>query len=286
MSSTTTRRPSPAAERSRVGQGWAVTACVVLVVLSFVSVMLYVVITQVVLPSRVEVMVGVAVWFHMMVGPVTLLGLAAASLRRLAVSIVAIVVGLAHGAALLVLMFLVVADLSVSASVLSPGTIGLSVVAVALTTAGAVFALFHPSRRLPGTAVIGIVVAAVGSLVSIVGEWITGPLLHGHGATLSISPVSFLPPTAIVLIGLRVAGRAWYLAAVALVALLITAVPPVVGLVGPVTLDLADGLRVWFVLQPTVATVRAVLAAAAAGGLTVSLLRSSLRPPPGSRGRG
>lgn len=255
------------------------TACVVLVVLTFVSVMLYVVITQVVLPSRVAVMVGVVVWFATMSWPVTLLGLAAASLRRLALGIVAIVIGLAHTAALLALLFLIVADLSVSASVVSAKTVGLMTVAVGLATAGAVLSQFGPRRRWPVTAIIGIVVGTIGNVVSIIAEAVSGPLLPAAGGPGTVSPLAFLTPVAVVLIGLAVSWRSWPLAGAAGVALLVTMAVSAAGLVSQGALIVADEHGGWLVLQPVVATVRTLLASLATVMLTISLLRSPRHRP-------
>lgn len=275
----TAQQSSVRSERSRVGQGWALASCLALVLLSAMSVALSVVITQVVLTNRVSVMLGIVVWFQMMSWPVTLLGLAAASLRRLALSIVAIVVGLAHGAALLVLLALIVADLSVTASVMSAGTVGLTVVAVALTTVGPVLALFRPKRALPVSAVVGIVAAAAGTVLSVVAEAIAGPVLQGISEAGPVSPLSFLAPAAVMLIGLAVHGRRWYLAGIATVLLAIGLVVPALGLVRHGALILADELGGWFILQPVMATVRMLLAAAATAGLTTALLRSSSKTP-------
>lgn len=267
------RAESPGTERSRVGQGWALAGCLILVVTVAMSALAYVAITQVVLPSNFSLPLALGLWCYAMTWPTTLLGLSAAALRRVGLSIVAIVAGLVQALALLGLLLLILTDLSVTASVFSEGTIMLALVAVVLTTAGAVFALFGRARRWPATATVGVLLAAGGTLVSIGAEAITGPVLPVMGPSAPVSPWAFPVPVAVVLMGLAVAWRQWFPAAIAGLLLLVNLVVAASGLAGQASLILADDHGRWLVVPAVLVVVRLLLALAAVVALTLTLAR-------------
>ncbi|MGJ6979586.1 hypothetical protein ACSDQ9_03515 [Aestuariimicrobium soli] len=264
-----TQAPHPV--RPTVGRGWALLAVLVLVGWGYLASCLGVVANELVQRrSELNPVLLVAQWFQQMVFATILLAVAATSLRRLGLTVVALLAGLVELGALGGFLALHVADVSVSAGVLRPDQLAENLVVVGLAVVGVVVSLAGRTRVWPPTATVGVLLAGLAmvlvhfhdQLLVLIG-WsreappVTGPLL------------SAMVPLAIVLIGVAVSLRRWPVAAAALITLVVPLVPAIGDSLG----RFPTVAPVWLVFRALVLVkVVALLAAAAACvGLAVAL---------------
>ncbi|MFX4273215.1 hypothetical protein ACQBAR_00255 [Propionibacteriaceae bacterium Y1685] len=268
--------------RSRTGQGWALAACLVLALVPAIVTTLDAIREPLDVATgradrdRFNPVLTLVRWYVELTPYVALLGLSAAVLRRLGLSIAAIIVGVMHLGGLVLIWIMIILDVSVSVSVLSAAPVAVAATAVLLTTLGAVLTLRDRTRRWSAIVTIGVVVAAVGGLLA-------NPLLQyqSSGAMLptqtALSVVLVLRPAlevvAIILMGLAVAFRSRIPALFAALALSGSIVIHLVDQSPATAIGLGDLFGHLYVVIYVVALVSLVIAIGLGVGLLVALRR-------------
>lgn len=282
MNSVQQQSASSGTARSRTGQGWALAACLVLALVPALVTTLGAVgdvLSQEDRQYRFNPVLTLVKWYAELTPCVAMLGLSAAVLRRLALSIVAIITGVLHLGGLALIWIMTITDVSVSVSVFSATPVAVAATAVLLTTIGAVLSLRHRQHRWSRIVTIGVAVAGIGALLAnpLLQYQANGPILPTYTAlsvVLVLRPV--LGVAAIVLVGLAVAFRLWTPAFLAVLALAVSVVIYLVVVSPALAMLWLRGPDIFgFIYAVTVLAL--VIAIGLAVGLLVALRRPAMR---------